>query len=79
VLGCSVSGPAWTNDAGTGCLSTPPTSFIGIAAVSYWSSTATEIGTSTNSAYAGDLDDGDVDKLLKLLPSPSIWPVRSGR
>lgn len=78
-LGCFMGEPAWTNDAGTGCLSTSPTSFLGIAAVSYWSSTATEIGSATNSAFAGDLDDGDVDALLKFSPSLSIWPVRSGR
>ena len=80
-LGCVAAlGPAWTDDTGTACYGTGTgSSFLLVGEVSYWSSPATEIGSSTDSAYAGDLAGGDVDELLKFTPNRSIWPVRDGR
>jgi hypothetical protein len=48
--------PALTNDAGTGCLSTGPTSFIGARSENYWSSSASEV--TPNEAWYLRVDTG---------------------
>ena len=71
-MGCS--GPILTNDAGTACISAGPSSFTGVEADYYWSSTTLE---GQDRAYFGDIDHGH---LLNgaLTTSLRVWPVRGG-
>jgi len=73
MLGCS--GPTLTNDAGTGCLSAGPSSFTGVEADYFWSSTTLE---GQDRAYFGDIDHGH---LLNgaFTTSLRVWPVRGGQ
>ena len=73
MLGCS--GPTLTNDAGTGCMSAGPSSFTGVEADYYWSSTTLE---GQDRAYFGDIDHGH---LLNgaFTTSLRVWPVRGGQ
>jgi Protein of unknown function (DUF1566) len=70
--GCT--GPTLTNDEGTACISAGPSSFTGVEADYYWSSTS-EGG---ERAYFGDLDHGH---LLQgnLFNTLKVWPVRGGQ
>ncbi len=72
-MGCS--GPILTNDAGTACISAGPSSFTGVEADYYWSSTTLE---GQDRAYFGDIDHGH---LLNgaLTTSLRVWPVRGGQ
>jgi len=69
-MGCT--GPTLTNDAGMGCISDGPTSFIGVEADYYWSSTPME---GNGHAWFGDIDHGH---LLNgnLTNTLRVWPVR---
>ena len=77
-LGCvgvspPASPPSLTNDPGTACLSLGPTSFTGVTATTYWSSTANE--TTPSNAFSVVLLIGGVfgaskDSVLQ------VWPVR---
>src|SRR5215813_13197991 len=73
MLGCS--GPTLTNDAGSGCISAGPSSFTGVEADYYWSSTTLE---GQDRAYFGDIDHGH---LLNgaYTTSLRVWPVRGGQ
>ena len=83
VLGCYANGPggapSLTNDAGTGCLSLGPSSFAGVASVSYWSgstfATSTNLPT-TSLAWVGVLKYGGVSGVGKGFPF-WVWPVRA--
>ena len=72
-MGCS--GPMLTNDAGNACISAGPSSFMGVEADYYWSSTPLE---GNMRIYFGDLDHGNI---LNGVPTNSlrIWPVRGGQ
>ncbi len=72
-LGCS--GPTLTNDAGTGCMSAGPSSFTGVEADYYWSSTTLE---GQDRAYFGDIDHGHLLNAA-LTTSLRVWPVRGGQ
>jgi hypothetical protein len=71
-LALSCTGPTLTNDAGTACITAGPTSFAGVQADYYWSSTTME---GNPHAWFGDLDHGH---LLhgNLSNSLLVWPVR---
>ena len=66
------SGPVLTNDAGTACMSAGPSSFTGVEADYFWSSTPLE---GNPQAVFGDVDHGN---LLKgnLNNTLRVWPVR---
>ena len=72
-MGCS--GPTLLNDAGNGCMSAGPSSFTGVEADYYWSSTTLE---GQDRAYFGDIDHGH---LLNgaFTTSLRVWPVRGGQ
>ena len=72
-LGCT--GPTLTNDAGNACLTAGPSSFTGVEADYYWSSTP--MGE-TGRVWFGDLDHGH---LLNgnMTNSLRVWPVRGGQ
>ena len=72
-MGCS--GPILTNDAGTACISAGPSSFTGVEADYYWSSTALE---GQDRAYFGDIDHGHVLNGA-FTTSLRVWPVRGGQ
>ena len=71
----SCSGPTLTNDEGTWCMSAGPSSFTGVEADYYWSSTTLE---GQDRAYFGDIDHGH---LLNgaFTTSLRVWPVRGGQ
>jgi uncharacterized protein DUF1566 len=71
-LGCK--GPTLTNDAGDGCLSAGPTSFIGVEPDYYWSSTP----EGKEQMYFGDIDHGHTLK-GNLFNPLRVWPVRGGQ
>jgi len=72
-MGCS--GPTLTNDEGTGCITAGPSSFTGVEADYYWSSTTLE---GQDRAYFGDIDHGHV--LNGAFTTPlRVWPVRGGQ
>jgi hypothetical protein len=71
-VGCM--GPTLTNDAGNGCLSAGPTSFIGVEADYYWSNTP----EGKEQMYFGDLDHGHTLK-GNLFNPLRVWPVRGGQ
>lgn len=79
-LGCKAGGsggpPSLTNDTGTACYSTGPSSFAGLATASYWSSTTNESVPSAAS-YA-DLFYGDIFGISKAFVTRRVWPVRGG-
>jgi hypothetical protein len=68
------TGPTLTNDEGTACMSEGPTSFMGVEADYYWSST----NDGNERASFGDLDHGH---LLNgnLFNTLRVWPVRGGQ
>jgi hypothetical protein len=71
-MGCT--GPTLTNDEGTGCMSAGPTSFTGVEADYYWSSTP----DGNDRATFGDLDHGHLlngNQFNTVL----VWPVRGGQ
>ena len=68
--------PPLTNDAGTACLSVGPSSFAGVAARRYWSSTAVE--SNPVNTWVGDLRFGQVNINSKGGFSFPVWPVRGG-
>ena len=72
-MGCT--GPILLNDPGTGCITAGPSSFTGVEADYYWSSTALE---GQDRAYFGDIDHGH---LLNgaFTTSLRVWPVRGGQ
>ena len=81
-LGCSGEGPsnppALTNDTGTACLDSGPTSFFGITSGSYWSVSSNE--QHPNNAWAVSLDatiHGFGFFAVKTFALPA-WPIRSG-
>jgi hypothetical protein len=67
------TGPVLTNDAGTACIAAGPSSFAGVEADYFWSSTA-----EGNTVSFGDLDHGN---LLhgNSIDSLRVWPVRGGQ
>jgi hypothetical protein len=67
------AGPVLTNDAGSECIRTGPSSFTGVESDYFWSSTME--GTTVS---FGDLDHGN---LLKgnSINSLRVWPVRGGK
>ncbi len=77
-LGCTGgSAPVWTNDAGTACNTTPVTSFIGLVAVSYWSSTVDQ--ATPGAAEVANLTTGTTTVSIFKFANASIWPVRDGQ
>ncbi len=72
-MGCS--GPTLTNDAGTGCMTAGPSSFMDVEADYYWSSTTLE---GQDRAYFGDIDHGHVLNGA-FTTSLRVWPVRGGQ
>ena len=76
VLGCVASGPALTNDLGTGCLNVGAgTSFTSVDATIYWTSTALELfPISARVVFLNSLT-GDVAKFT----TARAWPVRRVR
>ena len=80
-LGCylvapNFNPPSLTNDAGTGCFSTGPTSFTGLRSYVYWSSNAIEDNPSAAwfvSLSAGNVNDGFSKGFFN-----DVWPVRGG-
>ena len=87
VVGCSDFGPnappSLTNDAGTACFSTGPTSFLGVASGNYyWSSTSNDPYPSTpipSQAWVVDLGFGGVSVYNRLNANVAgVWPVRRG-
>jgi hypothetical protein len=77
VLGCfGGSAPSLTNDPGTGCLESGPSSFTGVQLSIYWSSSAVE--TSPNQAWGADLINGNVGSTqLAKTSGRLVWAVRS--
>jgi hypothetical protein len=77
VLGCTGgNSPSLTNDKGSACLSVGPTSFAGVASVTYWSRSAIE----GNPSFAWDayLVDGGVSGGVLKGVTLRVWPVRGG-
>jgi hypothetical protein len=74
-LALRCNGPTLTNDEGTACISTGPSSFTGVESDYYWSSTVMEGGAH---AWFGDLDHGH---LLNgnLFNTLRVWPVRGAQ
>ena len=72
-MGCS--GPTLTNDAGTGCMTAGPSSFMDVEADYYWSRTTLE---GQDRAYFGDIDHGHVLNGA-FTTSLRVWPVRGGQ
>ncbi|SRR5213593_2875944 len=71
-MGCS--GPTLLNDPGNGCITAGPSSFTGVEADYYWSSTVLE---GQERAYFGDIDHGHL--LNGAFTTPlRVWPVRGG-
>jgi Protein of unknown function (DUF1566) len=71
-IGCK--GPTLTNDEGTGCITAGPSSFTGVEADYYWSSTA----DGNERASFGDLDHGHLLNGNQFNPL-RVWPVRGGQ
>jgi hypothetical protein len=72
--GCA---PSLTNDAGTACLSVGPSSFVGVASVTpYWTSTTQVLSNAWN-AWAILLGSGLIAGHDKGQPD-RVWPVRGG-
>ena len=69
-------GPSLMNDAGTSCQAVGPSSFAGVAADLYWSSSTYKFSSGIDAAIAF-LDLGDVGSGLKT-PIWRVWPVRGG-
>jgi hypothetical protein len=78
-MGCFGSNaPSVTNDPGTGCLESGPTSFTGVQLSIYWSSSALE--ATPNQAWGADLLNGDVNSTqLAKGSSRLVWAVRGGQ
>jgi hypothetical protein len=76
VLGCyNATGPALTNDWGTGCLAVGPSSFAGVASDFYWSSTTNASApTDAWSQYLANSGFYSRAKDTNL----RVWPVRGG-
>ncbi len=77
VLGCIFQGsgggpPPLTNDAGTACYVTGPSSFAGVAAGNYWSSTTDE----ANLAWFAHLSQGNIFNGASKGGTLRVWPVR---
>src|SRR2546425_9450 len=72
-MGCT--GPTLANDAGTGCMTAGPSSFMDVEADYYWSSTTLE---GQDRAYFGDIDHGHVLNGA-FTTSLRVWPVRGGQ
>ena len=76
-LGCTGDdAPAWTNNGGNLCLSQGTTSFSGIAAVSYWSSTLDQV--STGFAEVANLSTGSTTGQVAKFGNAGFWAVRGG-
>jgi hypothetical protein len=73
-LGCSVIHV--TNDPGTGCYISGPTSFQGLAFFNYWSSTGN--GTLPDRAWEVNLNTGAVNSTFFKASTTGVWAVRSG-
>jgi hypothetical protein len=69
------SEPTLTNDAGTACYITGPSSFAGVVVGDFWSSTSVE--DSPNLAWRAYLYTGGVVADTKDFPL-RVWPVRGG-
>jgi hypothetical protein len=78
-MGCfGGNAPSITNDPGTGCLASGPTSFTGVQLSIYWSSSAVE--ASPNQAWGADVLNGNVNStLLNKGSSRLVWAVRGGQ
>ena len=77
-LGCTGAGaPAWTDDAGIACVSSSVTSFSGISAVSYWSSTLD--ASLTGFVDVANLSSGLTDGNLAKFANAGFWAVRGPR
>jgi hypothetical protein len=80
-LDCKYSGlggpPSLTNDAGTDCYVSGPSSFLGVAALAnYWSSTSYEFDPRW--AWQAFLENGLFSPTNKIYGG-WVWPVRGGR
>lgn len=74
-LACTgASAPTWTNDAGTACITSPVTSFIGVTATNYWSSSIDAVFTGF--ADVGNLTTGLSTGQAAKFVNAGIWPVR---
>jgi hypothetical protein len=78
-LGCTDPGagnpPSLTNNPGTNCLSVGPTSFPGVPANFYWSSSSYDF---PDGAWSADFRFGSVTPINKT-SGVFAWPVRGGR
>lgn len=74
-LACTgASAPTWTNDAGNACYSMSVTSFTGITATNFWSSSID--AASTGFADVGNLTTGSSTGHVAKFGNAGIWPVR---
>ena len=73
---CIATPPTITNDSGTACWVSGPTSFTGVQSLDYWSST-TIIGNPMR-AWEMGLDVGSDNNNDKTVPL-YVWPVRGGQ
>ena len=74
-MGCKFgNAPSLANDAGTKCLSLGPSSWAGVAPVSYWSSATYMIDG--RYAFSMDLNVGGLNASDKDFFSYRVWPVR---
>ena len=73
---CTVTPPTITNDSGSACWVSGPSSFTGVLSSVYWSSTT--VVTAPTGAYVVDLFDAFVGVLDK--PNTiNVWSVRGGQ
>lgn len=77
-LGCTLGGsggPTLTNDAGTACFNSGPSSFAGVAPVIHWSNSSLDVNPLygwTASFNFGGIGTSDKNRDF------AIWPVRGG-
>jgi len=78
-LGCfGGSAPSLTNDPGTGCLQSGPTSFTNVQLSIYWSSSALE--PNPPDAWGVDFLNGNINNTqLSKVTNHFVWPVRGGQ
>ena len=81
LLDLAYSGPALSNDAGTGQWGTGTYSFAGVQSFYYWSSTtiAYTSEATTSFAWLVGLKDGYMTGDAKDATYPYVWPVRGGQ